>query len=112
MKALFFRFSFLQLLGFYFQYFSTLQIIRQHCFIYSLKFYLLLELSIPSLISSYSLEIKTSIVFNLDFASNTILSCFFFFFLIIELYILIPVVITEFFIIIAELAIATGIPTK
>ena len=54
--------------------------------------------------------IKTSMVFNLVFASNTILSCFFFFFLIIDLYILTPAVITEIFIAIAELAIPTGIP--
>ena len=31
-----------------------------------------------------ALEIKTSMLFNLDFANNTILSCFFFFFLIID----------------------------
>ena len=37
-----------------------------------------------------ALEIKTSMPFNLDFANNTILSCFFFFFLIIDLYFLIP----------------------
>ena len=54
--------------------------------------------------------IKNSMVFNLVFASNTILSCFFFFFLIIDLYILTPAVITEIFIAIAELAIPTGIP--
>ena len=33
-----------------------------------------------------ALKIKTSKLFNLDFDSNTILSCFFFFFLFIELY--------------------------
>ena len=33
-----------------------------------------------------ALEIKTSILFNLDFANNTILSCFFFFFLSIDLH--------------------------
>ena len=49
-------------------------------------------------------------VFNLVFASNTILLCFFF--LIIELYFLIPVVILEICIVIAEIAIPTGIPTK
>ena len=31
-----------------------------------------------------TLEIKTSMLFNLDFANNTILSCFFFFFLITD----------------------------
>ena len=40
-----------------------------------------------------ALKIKTSVLFNLDFANNTILSCFFLFFLIIELYFLIPAVI-------------------
>ena len=34
-------------------------------------------------------------LFNLDFANNTILSCFFFFFLIIDLYFLIPAVIAQ-----------------
>ena len=42
-------------------------------------------------------EIKTSMLFNLDFAYNTILSCFFFFFLIIDLYFLIPTVIVQIF---------------
>ena len=37
-----------------------------------------------------ALQIKTSMLFSLDFGSNTILSCYVFFFLIIELYILIP----------------------
>ena len=51
-------------------------------------------------------------LFNLDFASNTILSCFFFFFLIIDLYFLIPTVIAQIFNPIEELVIPTGIPTK
>ena len=51
-------------------------------------------------------------LFNLDFANNTILSCFFFFFLIIDLYFLIPAVITQIFNPIVELAIPIGIPTK
>ena len=38
-----------------------------------------------------------SMVLNLSFANNTILSCFFLFFLIIDLYFLIPVVITQIF---------------
>ena len=51
-------------------------------------------------------------LFNLDFANNTILSCFLFFFLIIDLYFLIPVVIAQIFNFIAELVIPIGIPTK
>ena len=59
-----------------------------------------------------ALEIKTSMLFNLDFANNTILSCFFFFFLIIDLYFLIPEVIAQIFNQIAELLILLGILTK
>ena len=59
-----------------------------------------------------ALEIKTSMPFNLDFANNTILICFFFFFLIIDLYFLIPVVITQIFNPIAELVIPIERPTK
>ena len=123
MRALFFRFLFLHLLGFTFSIFFALQTIRQHYFIYSLNFHLL-GLFIFCFISSYSfstlftetnsiklifesikaLEIKTSIVFNLVFANNTMLSCFFFFFL-IDLCFLIPAVIKVIFIAIAELAI-------
>ena len=44
-------------------------------------------------------------VFNFDFVSNTISSCFFFFFLIIDLYFLIPAVIAQIFNPIAELII-------
>ena len=51
-------------------------------------------------------------LFNLEFAKSTILSCFFLFFLIIELYFVIPAVITQIFNPIAELVIPTGIPTK
>ena len=51
-------------------------------------------------------------LFNLDFANNTILSCFFFFLLVINLYFLIPAVITQIFNPTAELAIYSGIPTK
>ena len=36
-------------------------------------------------------------LFNLDFAKNTILSRFFFFFLIIDLYFLIPTAISQIF---------------
>ena len=58
------------------------------------------------------LEIKTSILFNLDFANNTILSIFFFFFLIINLYFLIPAVIAQIFNRIMELITPIAIPTK
>ena len=47
-------------------------------------------------------------LFNLDFANDIILSCFFY----IDLYFLIPVVITQFFYTTAELVIPIGIPTK
>ena len=40
---------------------------------------------------------KTSILFNLDFSKNTILSCFFFFFVIIDLHFLSPAVIAQIF---------------
>ena len=56
-----------------------------------------------------ALEIKTSMLFTLDFANNTFLSCFFFF-LIIDF--LIPTVIAQIFIPIAELVIPIGITTK
>ena len=58
------------------------------------------------------LEIKSSMLFNLDFANNTILSCFFFVFLIIHLYFLILAVIAQIFNPIAELIIPTGTPSK
>ena len=51
-------------------------------------------------------------LFNVDFANNTIVSSFFFFFLIIDLYFLIAAVITQIFNPIVELAIPIGIPTK
>ena len=62
-----------------------------------------------------ALEIKTSSLFNSDFANYNISLCFFFFFaLIIDLYLywLIPAVITQLFNPIAELVISIGIPTK
>ena len=59
-----------------------------------------------------ALEIKTFMLFSLDFGSKTILSCLFFFFLIIDLYLLIPEVISQIFNPIAELIIPTRIPTK
>ena len=51
-------------------------------------------------------------LFYLDFAKNAISSCFFLFFLIIDLYFLIPAVITQIFNPIVELAIPIGITTK
>ena len=48
---------------------------------------LFIEKNLPCLIYELikALEIRTVIVFNLAFPSNTILSCFFFFFFIIDL---------------------------
>ena len=58
-----------------------------------------------------NLEIETSMLINLDFASNTILS-FFIFFLINDLYFLIAAVITQIFNTIVELVVPIGIPTN
>ena len=58
-----------------------------------------------------TLEIKASMLFNLDFAYNNILSCFFFFFIIIN-FLLIAAVIVQTFNPIAEVVIPIGIPTK
>ena len=44
-----------------------------------------------------ALEIETSIIFNLDFACNTILLCLFFFFLIIDLYFFISASIAQIY---------------
>ena len=57
-----------------------------------------------------ALEIKTSMLFNLDFANNIILLCFFF--LIIDLYFLIPAAIAHIFNPIAELVIPLGVPIR
>ena len=62
--------------------------------------------------STKALEIKTSILLNLDFANNTIYSCLFFFFLIINLYMLIPAAIAQMFNHIVQLLIPIGIATK
>ena len=59
-----------------------------------------------------TLEIKSYMLFNLDFASNTVLSCFFLFFLFVGLCFFISVVLTQIFNAIGELVIPTGIPTK
>ena len=56
-----------------------------------------------------ALEIKTSKLFNFDFANNTTLSCFFFFFSIIDLYFLIAEFITQIFNATAEILIPAGI---
>ena len=57
-----------------------------------------------------ALETKTSMVFNLVFANNTILSCFFF--LIVDLYFLIPAFNLQIFNPIAELEMHIGILIK
>ena len=59
-----------------------------------------------------ALEITTFMLFNLDFGIKTILSCLFFFFLTIDLYLLIPEVISQIFNPNAELVIPVRIPTK
>ena len=59
-----------------------------------------------------ALEIKNSMLFSLDFAKKTILSCFLFFFLIIDLYLLIPAVIAHIYNPIAELVIPIRILSK
>ena len=52
-------------------------------------------------------------LFNFDFANNTLLNTtLFLFFLFIDLYFLIPAVITQMFNPIAELIIPIGFPTK
>ena len=51
-------------------------------------------------------------VLNLVFANNTILSGFFVLFLIIDLYFLIPAVISQIFYSTAELTTPIGIPTN
>ena len=51
-------------------------------------------------------------LFNLDFANNTVLSYFFFSFLIIDLWFLIPAAIAQIFNQIKELQIPIGIPHK
>ena len=51
-------------------------------------------------------------LFNLFFASNTILSCFFLFFLFIDVYFLILAVIANIFNLTAELAMPIEIPKK
>ena len=59
-----------------------------------------------------ALEIKTAMIFNLILANNNMLLCFFFFLLIIDLYFLVPAIITQFFNPITELVSPIGISTK
>ena len=59
-----------------------------------------------------ALEVKTSVLFNLDFANDLILSCLFLHFLFIDLNVLIPAIIIQIFNLIAELVIPIGVPTK
>ena len=66
----------------------------------------------PIFESIKALEIKTSILLNLGFTKNVILTCLCFFFLITNLYFLIPTVTAQIFMKIAELVIPIGIPTK
>ena len=51
-------------------------------------------------------------LFNIEFLSNTILSCFFFIFLIIDQYFLTLATIAQIFNYIAEFVITTGKPNK
>ena len=51
-------------------------------------------------------------LFNLDLANNTILSCFFFLFLVTDSYFLIAVVTGHLYNLIAEPKIPIGMPTK
>ena len=57
-----------------------------------------------------ALQTTNSVLFKLDFANSTILSCFCF--LIIDLYFLISAVIAQNFNPIAELVLPIGIPSK
>ena len=59
-----------------------------------------------------ALEIKTSMRFKLDFASNAILSCFFYFFIIVHLYFLFTAVNAQIFNTVAEVVIPFGKPIK
>ena len=59
-----------------------------------------------------ALEIKTSMLFKLDFADNVFYHASFFFCLIIYLYFLIPVVTAQIFNYFAQLLIPIGIPIK
>ena len=58
-----------------------------------------------------ALEIRNSVISNLAFPNDSILSCFFFF-LIIDLYFLIPAMIAQIFNLTAELVMSTGKATN
>ena len=95
-KSIIFRFLSLKRMVFYFLYFFTLKTIQLHCFTNRLKSVEVFKFLISSFISSYyfrtlfiiinssrlifesikAVEIKTSMLFNLDFANNIILSSF------------------------------------
>ena len=62
--------------------------------------------------SIIALKINAFILFNFDFAKNTILSWFFFYFSIIDLHFLIPTAVAQIFNPITELVIPIGIPVK
>ena len=124
-KAFSFCFVFIQFLDFYFLYFfyTSINMITLFYFInkifyelfkslnlWFLAHYLFKKISLWLIFdSTEALEIKT-ILFNLDFSKNTILSCFFFFFLVFYLYFLFSVAIAQSFNPIAELIIHLGIP--
>ena len=59
-----------------------------------------------------ALEIKTFMLFDLDFANDTILSCFFLIFLIIDLYFLILAAIAQIWSPVAELVTPIRMPNK
>ena len=58
------------------------------------------------------MQIKTSMLFNLDVANNTVLYFFFFLLLISVFYFWIPAVIAQIFNPIAQLVIPIGLPAK
>ena len=72
-----------------------------------LTHYLLKQIVMTNIRVDSSLRIKTLIVFNLTFANNTILSCFFLFLLIIGSLFLILALIVNIFIHTVELVIPT-----
>ena len=59
-----------------------------------------------------ALEIKVSMLFNLDVANKAVLICFLFFFLIIDSCFSLTSVVAQFFNPIAELVISIGMPSK
>ena len=59
-----------------------------------------------------AIEIKTSILFDLEYAINTIFTTSFLLFLIIDLYLLIPAAIAKIFNLTAELRTPIGLQSK